>query len=600
MDYSKLGLKVGLEIHQQLATKTKLFCRCPVMRSEQFPLSVKRKLRPVASELGDVDPAAQYEYLRNRNFIYRFNPESSCLVEIDEDPPKSLNVEALKIAIQTCKLLECDIVDEIHVMRKTVIDGSAVSGFQRTVLVGMNGSLDTSLGKVGIGTICLEEDSATKITEKDSTIEYRLDRLGIPLIEIATSSEIKTPDHAREVAEKLGLILRSLSVMRGIGSIRQDVNVSIRGGARVEIKGFQELGKMAKLVENEAQRQASLLAIKEDLHKRGVKKINENVIDVTDIFKQTKNNLLRNSINAGKKIHAAKLSGFSGLFRQSLGAHTLGKELSFYAAAYDSGIMHSDEDIAKYNISGEFLELKKKLSVNERGAIVICAGPANALTAVIDRASQCLVGVPEETRASFDSDSKYARPLPGSGRMYPETDVKPIKITPEIRRVELPKTTLAQDKEELAKDLPKGMAEQMIKSKSYEYYKATMENNPELEPVFVANTLLSTLKDLKRSGHDVDGIDKDRLDTLFSMIDKGTIPKSSVREALIMLAEGKDMNYVRKSLAAMSEEELRKIVEDTIKSNTDKKESVLMGFIMTKVGGRASGADVARILRELK
>ncbi len=598
MDYTKLGLRVGLEIHQQLATKTKLFCRCPVMRSEELPISLRRKLRSVASELGDIDPAAQYEYIRDRNFVYRANPESSCLVESDEDPPKDLNMEALHTAIQVCKLLDCEIVDELHVMRKTVIDGSSVSGFQRTVLVGTNGSIDTSMGKVGIGTVCLEEDSATKISEKGNTIEYRLDRLGIPLIEIATDSSIKTPEHAHEVAEKLGLILRSLNVVRGIGSIRQDVNISIRGGARVEIKGFQELGKIANLVENEAQRQAALLRVKEELHKRGVKDIKEQAKDVTDIFKETKNNMLRKFIEDDRKIYAAKLSGFSGILKESLGAHTLGRELSFYAEAYGGGIIHSDEDVNKHNISNEFITLRKRLPVGERDIIFICAGPEKSAIAVIDRAKYCLIGVPEETRASIDSGSRFIRPLPGSGRMYPETDVKPLRITSEMRKVILPKT-LVEAKEELSKKLPSDLADQMVKSRLYPYYQATRENHPEIDPVFVANVFLSILKDLKRSGHDVDKISKDDVGILFSMIEKNEIPKSSMREALIMLTEGKDINTVKKSMSSMTEEEVRKIISDAIKRNSGKNESVLMGIIMSKTGGRADGAHVARLLREM-
>ncbi len=599
IDYSKIGLRVGLEIHQQLATRSKLFCRCPVMRSEELPLSIKRKLRPVPSELGDLDPAAQYEYLRDRNFIYRWNPESSCLVETDEDPPKDLNMEALEIAIQASKLLDCEIVDELHVMRKTVIDGSSVSGFQRTVLVGTNGSIDTSLGKIGITTVCLEEDSATKVAEQGNTIEYRLDRLGIPLIEIATSSDIKTPEHAHEVAEKIGLILRSLNVIRGIGSIRQDVNVSIRGGARVEIKGFQELGKIAKLVENETQRQASLLQIKNELHKRGVKDVKEIAIDVTDIFKGTKNNLLRKSVDGGNKIYAIKLPGFSDLLKESLGAHTLGRELSFYAEAYGSGIIHSDEDVGKYHLSNEFITLKKNLRAGERDAIIISAGSIKAVNALLDRARHCLIGVPEETRASSDSGSKYTRPLPGSGRMYPETDVKPIRITKELLQVEVPKT-LVEAREIEKKKLHKDMAEQIVKSKLYPYYKATIENNPEIDPVFVANTFLSTLKDLKRSGYDIDKIQKDDIDILFSSVDRNEISKNSMKEALIMLCEGKSVGNIKKSLSVMKEDELRKIIADIIKDNPGKKDSVLMGIIMSKVNDRASGAVVSRLLREMK
>jgi len=232
MDYKKLGLRVGLEIHQQLASGTKLFCRCPITKSEEFPLEIHRKMRPVQSELGEEDPAALFEYLRNRTFVYKFNPESSCLIELDESPPLSMNESALKIAVQLSKLLHCSLVSEIHVMRKTVIDGSAVTGFQRTSLIATDGYIETSFGPLEIQTINIEEDSAPAIGKGDA-IEYRLDRLGIPLVEIATGSSISSPQEAKEAAKKIGTLLRSLDVVRGIGSIRQDVNISIKEGSRV-------------------------------------------------------------------------------------------------------------------------------------------------------------------------------------------------------------------------------------------------------------------------------------------------------------------------------------------------------------------------------
>ena len=204
MDYKKLGLRVGLEIHQQLNSGTKLFCRCPIMRSEDFPIEVRRKLRAVPGELGDVDPAALQEYLKNRTFVYRANSESSCLVEMDEDPPKPVNEKALRLGVQICKLLHCHILDEVHVMRKTVVDGSSVSGFQRTALIGIGGYIEGNFGgatgRVGVQTVMLEEDAATPIIKGDGFVEYRLDRLGIPLVEIATDSSISSPQMTKHVA----------------------------------------------------------------------------------------------------------------------------------------------------------------------------------------------------------------------------------------------------------------------------------------------------------------------------------------------------------------------------------------------------------------
>ncbi|NIO44923.1 MAG: Glu-tRNA(Gln) amidotransferase subunit GatE, partial [Candidatus Aenigmarchaeota archaeon] len=260
-DYKKIGFKCGIEIHNRLNTKTKLFCNCKPRFSEIKPIFlIKRKLRAVAGELGQVDVAAMYEYLRDRTFFYNSYSDETCLIETDEEPPMPINKEALEVALQVALLLKAEIPDEIHIMRKTVIDGSNTCAFQRTAIVGLNGVLETSKGKVGITNVCLEEESAGIVKQEDNEITYRLDRLGIPLIEIGTAPDIKSPEHAKEVAEKLGMIIRSTGKsQRGIGVTRQDVNVSIAKGARVEIKGVQELDLIPEVIENEIKRQQDLI-----------------------------------------------------------------------------------------------------------------------------------------------------------------------------------------------------------------------------------------------------------------------------------------------------------------------------------------------------
>jgi Glu-tRNA(Gln) amidotransferase subunit E-like FAD-binding protein len=261
IDYQKLGFKCGIEIHNRLNTKTKLFCNCKPRFSADKPIAIiKRKLRAVAGELGQVDVAAMYEYLRDRTFFYKCYSEETCLICTDEEPPRSINKEALEVALQVAKLLKAEIPDEIHIMRKTVIDGSNTCAFQRTAVIGLSGILETSQGKVRINNICLEEESAGIIEQKGNEITYRLDRLGIPLIEIGTATDIKNPEHAKEVAEKLGMIIRSTGKsQRGVGVTREDLNVSIEKGARVEIKGVQELELISKVIENEVKRQQDLI-----------------------------------------------------------------------------------------------------------------------------------------------------------------------------------------------------------------------------------------------------------------------------------------------------------------------------------------------------
>ncbi len=257
MDYKKLKFKAGLEIHQQLETN-KLFCSCPsVLRDEKPDVLIKRKLRSSEGESGEKDVAAEFETLKNKEFNYEGYKDSTCSVEFDEEPPHGMNEDALEIVLQVCLLLNCKLVDEVQVMRKVVVNGSNTAGFQRTALVGHGGFLKTNKGKVGIQSVCVEEDAAREIKRNKNSVTFRLDRLGIPLIEIATDPDIKDPEHCKEVAEKLGMILRSTSkVKRGLGTIRQDVNVSIKNGNRVEIKGFQDLRSMVKIIDNEVKRQS--------------------------------------------------------------------------------------------------------------------------------------------------------------------------------------------------------------------------------------------------------------------------------------------------------------------------------------------------------
>jgi len=260
MGYAKIGLKAGLEIHQQLDTH-KLFCPCPSeIRKDKPDIIVTRELRPLAGETGKIDPAAIFERKKRKYYIYEAYSDSTCLVELDEEPPHPINQEALDTALLVAKMLHCEIPDELQVMRKTVVDGSNTSGFQRTVLVGINGWLDTKYGRVGIQNVSLEEDAARRIAEDKDSVTFRLDRLGIPLIEIGTAPDIKTPEQGRELAEKIGMLLRATGkVKRGLGTIRQDLNVSIKGGTRIEIKGVQELKQIPILIEKEAERQLKII-----------------------------------------------------------------------------------------------------------------------------------------------------------------------------------------------------------------------------------------------------------------------------------------------------------------------------------------------------
>ncbi|MFH1505869.1 MAG: Glu-tRNA(Gln) amidotransferase subunit GatE, partial [archaeon] len=260
LDYKKLGFKAGIECHQQLEGK-KLFCSCPTtIRKDKPDFTITRKLRASAGETGEVDQAALHEQKKDKYFIYQCYEDTTCLVETDSEPPHPINQDALKTCLQVSMMLNCKIVDEIQVMRKTVVDGSNTSGFQRTALVGRDGYLMLGNKKIRIPSVCLEEEACQVIERKKDHDVYNLSRLGIPLIEIATEPDMATPEEAKEVAAKIGMILRSTGACkRGIGSIRQDVNLSIKGGARTEVKGFQDYKSIPKVIEKETERQINLI-----------------------------------------------------------------------------------------------------------------------------------------------------------------------------------------------------------------------------------------------------------------------------------------------------------------------------------------------------
>jgi len=289
VDYDEIGLKVGLEIHQQLDTAAKLFCQCrPELFKEEPEITFLRGLRPTQSELGQIDSAAYFEFQKGVRIKYEANSETSCLVEMDEEPPHPLNIEAVETVLTAALMMGAEPIDEIHVMRKTVIDGSNTTGFQRTCVVALNGKIQVGQKTVLIQHTSLEEDAARKTGDEQGCImHYRIDRLGVPLIEIATAPVIKSPEEAGEVALAIGRILRATGkVKRGLGTIRQDLNISIPKGMLIEIKGVQELELVPLAVEYEVQRQLNLIKISEELKKSAMKKddVKEEFFDITDVF----------------------------------------------------------------------------------------------------------------------------------------------------------------------------------------------------------------------------------------------------------------------------------------------------------------------------
>jgi len=606
MDYRTLGLKVGLEIHQQLDTEKKLFCNCSTAMKEKEPIKiVKRKLFPVAGELGEIDIAAQYEYLRNRTFFYEVFKNESCLVELDEEPPHLPNKEALEIALKVSLLLNCKVVDEVHFMRKTVIDGSNTSGFQRTALIAFDGYLEFKNKRIPIKTVCLEEDSCSLDKVEGGNVYYRLNRLGIPLVEIATGIiEGLTPKEIGEVAEKIGLILRSLKVKRGIGTIRQDVNVSIRNGARVEIKGVQKLELIEKTIELEVERQLNLLKIREELLKKGIKKVESEIKDVTEIFTHTDSRIFRKMVESGNKIYAFKLPGFSGYFRRRIsGEKTLGKEVADYAKAFGlGGIIHTDEDLSKYKIEKEVGEVKKLLGANEEDLIVFVGEKDGKVAQFILGKMRNFVerGLEKETRAANeDGTTRFLRPMPGSSRMYPETDIPPIPISRKLLDVlkkSLPET-LDKKLEKFKKILPEDLAVQLVKSPYVNVFEISLKKF-KLKPTLVAGILVSLVKDLKRRGFNIENVKKDSFVEIFEMLAKDEIAKEAVEDILIELSTNpglKVKEVVERLNLKVSDEEIERRIKQILKENQEIPLQKVFGLIMKEFRKKASAERVKKI-----
>jgi len=443
LDWREIEFRGGIEIHQQIDTR-KLFCECqPAIRKDTPHERTRRKLHAVASELGEYDPAALHEAHRDRTFFYESYEDSVCLVELDEEPPHPVNRRALEVVLQTSLMLGARIVDEIQVMRKTVIDGSNTAGFQRTMLVATDGVMQTSEGDVVLQYFCLEEDAARIIETDDRSVRYRLDRLGIPLLEIVTGPVFVSPVQAGEVADRLGHIIRSLQVRRGIGSVRQDVNVSTRYSDRIEIKGVQKHRLIPLIMSNEARRQKSLWEIGRELTARcsppGPDDLRRRTATVTDLFRTTECRALRRVIDRGGEVTAIAVPGLRGMPSRLLCPNMrLATEFKDQLLTLGiRGLLHRDEDTAARGIStAEREALEARLAAEPGDAWLIFASRPEVVPLALDklraRIPACWKGVPWESRRAIGrGNTQYMRPLPGEARMYPETDIPPVVMTPE-------------------------------------------------------------------------------------------------------------------------------------------------------------------------
>lgn len=616
-------LKVGLEIHQQLGSKNKLFCDCKIIDSNEYDFTFKRNLRPTQSEMGSYDQAALFESKKIKTVKYQSSKHANCLIESDEEPPKMVNNEALELVLTISLALNCTIEDELHVMRKIVIDGSNTTGFQRTILVGRNGFLEVEGVRVGIQSVCLEEDAARIINEdkkEDEHKAYSLDRLGIPLIEIALEPLSNSPIFVTNVAQTVGRLLRSTKkVTRGLGSIRQDVNISTEDGPVVEVKGVQQLSQLPLVIEYERKRQDALNQIAIELKKRKIDESSfiDNVTDVTQLLSKSSSKVVKKILTGDSRFMAFVLRGFKGILSfEPYPAIRLGKELGDLVKVYGiGGIFHSDE-LPNYGITPEDVEsITTVLRMDKNDAFVLIGGPTKSLNTVLfelfTRIKKAFSGVVPETRSTrLDGVTVFSRPKPGSSRMYPETDIPYISIAKGKLK------QLSQDTpqpwnqiiDQICKKytINKTLAENIFDSKYFSLFEKIVSHTS-ISPSFVISKLTEDLVSMEREGYDSSILSEDVLYCLFTELDNSRITKESIPLVIekLLKNESRDVDEIISSFGTESiseeyvDETISKIIHENAIVISQKgldSEGLLMGRCMVVLRGKIDGEKVNKKL----
>jgi glutamyl-tRNA(Gln) amidotransferase subunit E len=628
-----IKLKVGFEIHQQLSTKSKLFCNCRCEESRNYETIFMRKLRPTHSELGTFDPAALFEYKKMRMIKYHASTGSSCLVEADEEPPQEMNKEALETALIFSLALHSRVADEIHTMRKIVIDGSNTSGFQRTMLVAHGGYIDVNGEKVKIQSICLEEDAAKLLSDDGSFREYGLDRLGIPLVEIALEPITGSPEELMQVALSMGRLLRSSKrVTRGLGSIRQDVNISVNDGGVVEVKGVQQLDQLIRVIKYEMLRQHGLILIAQKLKKE--RRVNEigvgdRIEDVTDILRNSSSKIVKRSLACDEGVDddnrkgvfkAIRVKGFAGMIRfEPYPEIRIGKQLSELVRFYGlGGIFHSDE-LPNYGISEEeVIAISKRLEMAaDVDAFVIIGGVRDrvefAVESIILRLKMALIGVPSETRsATLDGKTIFSRPRPGAARMYPETDIPPIQINNSVIDSLIDKVPKSWDENvnTLARkySLNRKHAEQIFDSNYLGIFEE-IASLTKVQPTFIVSKLTEDLINFERQGLDTTVLTDEIIIDVFRRLDAGTIARESIALIFekILRKESITIDQVIEGLGitTISDQEMEMTIDKVLEENMPVIRAkgmaslgMLMGRSMSVLRGKIDGQKINSTLRK--
>ncbi len=629
--YNELGLISGVEIHQQLLTDKKLFCHCPAGRyTHEHDAKILRHMRPTLSELGEYDGTALMEFKTKKEIIYLLNKELVCTYEMDDTPPFLINQDALDIAIEIALMVNCNIVDEMHVARKQYLDGSIPAGFQRTAIVGVEGWVPYKDRKIRIIQLGFEEDSCREVSDVGHTITFNMDRLGIPLIEAVTYPDMRTPNEVAEVIHLLGKVTRTTQkVRRGIGSVRQDVNVSISGGTRVEIKGVPKIGWVPALVHNEALRQKALLEIRELIKRNHVYDANSLKTedkDITNLMKNTKHPVLREAIKKGLSIRGIKIYGLKEILNfQTQPGLTFADEIAGRVrviACLDQYpiIMHTERWEQYQDYTKDLNRLKQHFNIGTNDAVIICWGPKeDTVTGTNEirlRIEEAIVGVPNETRQPFDNGTTdFERILPGPDRMYPDTDHPPTKIEP--KRVDAIRSKMFLEPwEREAKYREHGLPVDSINALVVSHFAGLYDRIDEqlnVDMKLVGTTLTHDIKCIRRKNKSVDKVSHDKLFRIFKLLQDKQIYKEAIPMLIEELSDSSEKRVEdiidEKKLKTIDEKELKTIVNDTLnaewkepkrkRNNTENnKRNYYIGLVMNKVRGMADASAISSLVEQ--
>jgi len=558
--YAELGFRSGLEIHQQLKTKEKLFCRCPsgiYQKDGEYDAEVIRHMRPTLSEMGEYDGTALMEKKTRKNILYRIKYETACTYDIDDTPPFPLNQEALEISVRISLLLNLNIVGELHITRKQYLDGSIPTGFQRTAIVGIEGDISIKGRTIRIMQLSIEEDACREVSDIGHWRVYTTDRLGMPLIETVTYPDMKTPDEVAEVCHYLRFLTRSTSQVRtGIGAAREDVNVSIAGGTRVEIKGVSHIKWIPELTHNEAFRQKALLHIKKRLSEQVGDPADWNIFfsDVDFSSVDISYPPLQEARKQKHRLVVINLPHFKGVlsfFTQpgKMFADELSDRLKVIACLEKPNMLHT-EQIEPVIGMATLKRIGEKLKAGPDDIQVLVWGPEEdietALETIEERCRLAFEGVPNETRkANADGTTVFERVLPGPDRMYPDTDSAPIPINDELiekQRLNLP-LPVSDRQAQLEKwGIPVDTYCYILKRNLADLIEKVSDDF-DIDPKFIGNLIGHTLRYIEGTDSSSTKFDYQRIYDLFAFIKEQKLSYEITKEMLPIVYQHPNMDF---------------------------------------------------------